>query len=93
MVASSSVLVGLAQEETEIMGRLCAPLGANKRFNFGHERIVDQKRSRISGKYYDFPAVKSFPKPAQTPHPPIFIGGSAKNVFKRIVEWATAGCR
>jgi probable F420-dependent oxidoreductase len=39
------------------------------------------------GRYYDFPAVRSFPKPAQKPHPPIFLGGIDKNVFKRVVEW------
>ena len=39
------------------------------------------------GKYYDFPPVRSFPKPAQSPHPPVLLGGVAKNVFRRIVEW------
>jgi hypothetical protein len=32
--------------------------------------------------------VRSYPKPAQKPHPPIVIGGSAKNVLKRIVDHA-----
>jgi probable F420-dependent oxidoreductase len=39
------------------------------------------------GRYYAFPPVRSFPKPAQKPHPPILLGGYAKNVFKRIVEY------
>ncbi len=39
------------------------------------------------GKYYDFPAVRSFPKPVQKPHPPIYLGGTAKNVFRRVAEW------
>lgn len=40
------------------------------------------------GKYYDFPPVRVFPKPAQKPWPPIVIGGAAKNVLKRIVQHA-----
>lgn len=42
----------------------------------------------FEGKYYKFPAVRSFPKPAQRPYPPIIIGGAAKNVLKRIVAHA-----
>jgi len=40
------------------------------------------------GKYFDFPPVRVYPKPAQKPYPPIVIGGAAKNVFKRIVQHA-----
>lgn len=43
--------------------------------------------SEYHGPYFNFLAVRSFPKPLQHPHPPIFLGGSAKNVFQRIVEW------
>jgi probable F420-dependent oxidoreductase len=40
------------------------------------------------GKYYDFPAVRSYPKPAQNPHPPVILGAiGSKRVFKRVVEW------
>lgn len=40
------------------------------------------------GKYYDFPAVRSYPKPAQKPHPPVLLGAiGSKRVFKRVVEW------
>ena len=49
--------------------------------------------SEHHGKYYDFPAVKCFPKPAQRPHPPIYLPSImfddhwSKRVFKRIVDW------
>ena len=49
--------------------------------------------SEYHGKYYDFPAVKCFPKPTQRPHPPVYLpsimfdGHWSKRVFKRIVEW------
>ena len=39
------------------------------------------------GKYYHFPGVRSFPKPAQDPHPPILLGGWAPSVHRRIVEY------
>ncbi|MGD9603999.1 MAG: LLM class F420-dependent oxidoreductase [Gammaproteobacteria bacterium] len=45
------------------------------------------------GKYYDFPPVRCFPKPAQRPHPPIYLGSImfndewAKRVFNRIVRY------
>ncbi len=44
--------------------------------------------AEFHGQYYDFPPVRSFPKPAQKPYPPIVIGGAAKNVLKRIVAHA-----
>lgn len=40
------------------------------------------------GRYYDFPPVRSFPKPAQKPHPPIVLGSiTSRQVFQRIVAW------
>lgn len=47
-----------------------------------------QDEAEYHGKYFDFPLVKSYPKPAQKPHPPIIIGGMAKNVLRRIVDHA-----
>src|SRR5206468_893618 len=41
--------------------------------------------AEFHGKYYDFPPVKSFPKPLQKPHPPVLLGGGAKNVLQRVV--------
>ena len=43
--------------------------------------------SEFHGRYYDFPPLYCFPKPAQQPHPPVLLGGKARNVFKRIVAW------
>ncbi len=51
------------------------------------KELWTQDEAEYHGKYYDFPAVRCFPKPAQKPHPPIFLGGTDKNVFKRVVEW------
>src|SRR6185369_9463369 len=40
------------------------------------------------GEFFNFPPVRSYPKPAQKPHPPIVLGGAAKNVLQRVVDHA-----
>ena len=52
------------------------------------KELWTQDEAEYHGTYFDFPPVRSFPKPAQKPHPPILLGGTAPNVFKRVVEWA-----
>lgn len=79
---------GWQKEETEIMGG-----DFPHRWTQTRDAVLAMKElwtsdeSEYHGKYYDFPPVKCFPKPAQKPHPPVLLGGSAKNVFKRTVEW------
>lgn len=79
---------GWLREETEIMGGDFAHRWAQTR-----EAVLAMKQlwttveSEYHGEYYDFPPVYSFPMPTQRPHPPILLGGMAKNVFKRVVEY------
>jgi probable F420-dependent oxidoreductase len=80
---------GWVKEETQIMGGDFA-----HRWTQTQEAIMamkalwTQEEAEYHGRYYDFPPVRSFPKPAQTPHPPIFLGSvTSPNVFKRIVAW------
>jgi probable F420-dependent oxidoreductase len=80
---------GWVKEETEIMGGDFA-----HRWTQTHDAIMAMKalwtkeEAEYHGRYYDFPPVRSFPKPAQKPHPPIFLGSvTSPNVFKRIVAW------
>ncbi len=79
---------GWQKEETQIMGG-----DFPRRWTQTRDSVLAMKElwttdeSEYHGKYYDFPAVKCFPKPAQKPHPPVLLGGAAKNVFKRTVEW------
>ena len=42
----------------------------------------------FEGEFYNFPPVRVYPKPMQKPYPPIYIGGAAKRVLKRIVDHA-----
>jgi probable F420-dependent oxidoreductase len=79
---------GWHREETTIMGG-----DFDHRWTQTRESILAMKElwtkaeAEFHGKYYDFPPVRSYPKPAQKPHPPVILGGHAKNVLERIVEW------
>ena len=46
-----------------------------------------QEESEFHGKIYQFPPVYSFPTPAQRPHPPIILGGSAPRILPHVVDW------
>lgn len=82
---------GWLKEETDIMGGDFA-----HRWTQTREAVMAMKElwttveSEYHGHYYDFPPVYSFPMPTQRPHPPIYLGGHAKNVFRRIVSWGDA---
>ena len=82
---------GWLREETEIMGG-----DFPHRWTQTREAVMAMKElwttveSEFHGTYYDFPPVYSFPMPTQRPHPPIYLGGHAKNVFKRLVSWGNA---
>ena len=43
--------------------------------------------SEFHGKYIDFPPLICDPKPVQKPHPPVLLGGNAKNVLQRVARW------
>ena len=79
---------GWLREETEIMGG-----DFDHRWTQTREAIEvmkalwTQDEAEHHGAYYDFPAIKVFPKPAQKPHPPVFLGGNARNVFRRVVAY------
>lgn len=42
----------------------------------------------FKGRFYNIPASKIGPKPAQKPHPPILLGGFSQKTFSRIVNYA-----
>ena len=79
---------GWLREETQIMGG-----DFDHRWSQTRESILAMKElwtrtdAEFHGKYYDFPPVRSYPKPAQKPHPPVLLGGGAKNVLQRVASW------
>jgi len=80
---------GWLREETELMGGDFV-----HRWTQTREAIEVMKalwtndEAEYHGQYFNFPLVRSYPKPAQQPHPPIILGGHAKNVLRRVVAHA-----
>jgi probable F420-dependent oxidoreductase len=80
---------GWLREETQIMGG-----DFDHRWTQTRESVLAMKElwtkpeAEFHGRYYDFPLVRSNPKPAQKPHPPVLLGGGARNVLQRVVAWA-----
>jgi probable F420-dependent oxidoreductase len=79
---------GWLKEETELMGG-----DFEHRWTQTRESVLAMKElwtkpeAEFHGQYYDFPPVRSNPKPAQKPHPPVLLGGGAKKVLQRVVAW------
>lgn len=79
---------GWLREETEILGGDFTHRWAQTREAvLAMKELWTSAESEYHGKYYDFPPVYSFPRPVQRPHPPVLLGGMAKNVFKRVVDY------
>ncbi len=79
---------GWLREETEIMGGdFTHRWGQTREAILAMKELWTREEAEFHGRYYDFPPVRSFPKPAQIPHPPVLLGGNARNVFNRVVEW------
>jgi probable F420-dependent oxidoreductase len=80
---------GWLKEETEMMGG-----DFEHRWTQTREAIEVMKElwtkeeAEYHGRYFDFPLVRSYPKPAQKPYPPIILGGMARNVLRRVVTHA-----
>ena len=80
---------GWLKEETEMMGG-----DFEHRWTQTREAIEVMKElwtkeeAEYHGRYFDFPLVKSYPKPLQKPHPPVIRGGMAKYVLRRVIDHA-----
>jgi len=65
----------------------------NERFKVMRETILAAKqlwieeKGEFHGKFVDFDPVFSSPKPIQTPHPPILLGGNSDYTLRRVVEF------
>ena len=79
---------GWNKEETEIMGGNFAHRWTQTREAIeAMKALWANEAAEYHGTYYDFPPVRSFPRPVQQPHPPIFLGGTAQQVFQRTVAY------
>ena len=50
--------------------------------------IWSQEVAEYHGQHVDFAALRSWPKPVQRPHPPIFLGGWAPAALQRVLDIA-----
>jgi probable F420-dependent oxidoreductase len=68
----------------------------NQRWKLMRERVLAMKEiwtqdeAEYHGKQVDFDPIWSWPKPAQKPHPPIFVGGQGPHTFQRVIEYGDA---
>jgi probable F420-dependent oxidoreductase len=66
------------------------------RWTLMKERIEAMKEiwtkddAEYHGKFVNFDAIWSFPKPVQKPHPPIFVGGDGERTLQRVVKYGDA---
>lgn len=50
------------------------------------KRLWAEGTAEYHGEFYDLPACKQHPKPAQQPHPPIYFGGESDAALRRVAE-------
>jgi probable F420-dependent oxidoreductase len=80
---------GWNREETTLMGG-----DFDHRWTQAREAVMalkalwTQEEAEFHGRYYNFPPVYCYPKPAQKPHPPVLLGGNAPNVLRRVARYA-----
>ena len=65
----------------------------DQRFKIVKERVLamkqlwTQKEAEFHGDFVDFDPAWSYPKPVQTPHPPVLLGGHTDYTLKRVVDY------
>jgi|TARA_B110001454_G_scaffold194215_1_gene195625 probable F420-dependent oxidoreductase len=81
--------VGFGWNEDEMRNHGVDP---DRRRTIGREKVLAMKElwtkdeASFHGKYVDFSPSWQWPKPVQTPHPPVWVGGG-KSTMKHAVEW------
>ncbi|MCH8063152.1 MAG: LLM class F420-dependent oxidoreductase [Chloroflexi bacterium] len=79
---------GWFREEAEALGVDFDHRGTQAREHvLAMKELWTKDEAEFHGRYVDFSAMYCYPKPTQKPHPPVLIGGSAKNVLNRVVQW------
>jgi probable F420-dependent oxidoreductase len=79
---------GWLREETQLKGGdFDHRWGQTRESILAMKELWTKPEAEFHGKFYDFPPVRSNPKPAQKPHPPVLLGGDAPRVLERVVAW------
>ncbi len=79
--------VGWLAEEFGALGVPFAQRGARCReYLEVIRRLWCDPISEYDGAFYTLPACRQYPKPVQTPHPPIYFGGESKAALTRVAD-------
>jgi probable F420-dependent oxidoreductase len=54
------------------------------------KEIWTKDEASYHGEFVNFDAIWSWPKPAQTPHPPVLVGGNGPTVLDRVLDFGDA---
>jgi probable F420-dependent oxidoreductase len=84
---------GWLREESELLG-----VDFPHRWTQTAEYIASMRElwsrpeASFEGRYVNFPAVRSYPKPIQKGGPPVLLGSKDKNALKRVAKWGDGWC-
>jgi probable F420-dependent oxidoreductase len=79
--------VGWLAEEFEAVGIPFERRGARCRAYLEvMRRLWCDPVSEYHGEFYDLPACRQYPKPVQTPHPPLHFGGESDAALRRVAD-------
>jgi alkanesulfonate monooxygenase SsuD/methylene tetrahydromethanopterin reductase-like flavin-dependent oxidoreductase (luciferase family) len=54
------------------------------------KQIWAEEQASYDGEMVSFEAIESWPKPVQTPHPPVLVGGNGPRVLDRVLGFGDA---
>jgi probable F420-dependent oxidoreductase len=52
------------------------------------KEIWTKEEAEFHGEFVNFDRIRAHPKPVQTPHPPVVMGGDGPRTFDRVIEFA-----
>ena len=79
--------IGWLEEEFSALGVPWARRNARTREYLDvMKRLWTEEETAFEGEFCSFPSVRSYPKPAQTPYPPIIFGGEGDPALRRVGE-------
>lgn len=79
--------VGWLEEEFTACATPFARRGARCRdYLAAMQRLWRDPISQYEGEFYSFPPLRMYPKPVQSPHPPIHFGGESDAALRRVAD-------
>jgi probable F420-dependent oxidoreductase len=79
--------VGWLREEFEVLGMPFDDRGARCREHLAvMQSLWTEEVSEHRGELYDLPPCRLYPKPVQSPHPPIHFGGESDAALRRVAD-------